>query len=535
MLQAGDSSPAKSTSPSLTESQTAGLAWLRKQVAPPPRFANYDAQFSARRRTLPLADGRSQDVVLVYDRERVIGVWNQGSNPGMRRFHLLVTKPGTGLDEAGLKALLARHLCRFGYDAQWSPGGAIATVSPWFPSESEQPDRIEVTLGPAGSECRIEERTSFRRREDGSTPECTMVAELTIRADPVHGYCVHNRIRVETDGLFVKPGRLPPSKPSIMSFSPTIGAVQDVWHGRAAHDMTLFTPEGSVAADGALRDLRGYRHNAASVRARGSAVDPAGLAVMLAADPAAEQWSIAVVSDGPWRFGPCPLFLELTTSCDLPPPERGMIRWCRTFALVPLPPEMSAWLRERVTIDPPGPKSAGAFAKLGIATSDAAGGAEPRVILLPIGCQEDFETQPWPLSTPRRGVLVPRATIDPGAGRDGSRCLRIKGAITIATSPYYPPIRLEPKRRYRLSAWARTTLADCVGRLEVRCKNWNAAPKADQTPAEYRSPEIADAWQHVKIEWATGADDLATEARLHFNLSGKGDLLVDDFCLTRMD
>jgi hypothetical protein len=299
--------------------------------------------------------------------------------------------------------------------------------------------------------------------------------------------------------------------------------------------MTLFTPEGSIAADGALRNLRGYRHNAASVRDRDSAVDATGLAVMLAADPAAETWSIAVVSDGHWRFGPCPLFLELTTNCDLPPPEQGLIRWCRTFALVPLPPEMSAWLRERVTIDPPGERSAGAFAKLGIATSDAAGGAEPRAILLPIGCEEDFETQPCPLSTPRRGVLVPRATNDPHSGRDGSRCLGIKGAITIATSPYYPPIRLEPKTHYRLSAWARTTSVDCVGRLEVRCKAWNTATNADQTPAAYRSPEIVEAWQHVTIEWATGVDDLATEARLHFDLSGKGDLLVDDFGLARIE
>lgn len=501
------------------ESAQEAIMLIQEQARPPARFAQHIPQFHAQRRTMAVAGGpKTRDLVVVFDGERAVGIWGQGKRQWDRRFHLLTHRPGQGLDAAGLAAHLKRHLCSFGYDALWAEDGLAFSVGPWVPSAEFEPERIETILGPAGTTWEAQEWISLGP-EAGSQH-----ARLMLHCDPVHGYVAEVTVSLDLAG------EMAAKRKGLMLFTPTIASIQDAWPGRSHHVATVWTTPRDVGPTGQqFPTFCGYPLNAAAVRGRQADVGPGGCALFLTPDRTDGEdgpWSTCVTSSGRFGFGPCPLMLEATIGMPAPPLVGGRLQYHQRFTYHAIPPEMSRRIWKTCVLSGVDERTIQSFARLGIAVNPQ----QPQAILLPLGVLEDFTHQPRDMTTFQRGIITP-GRIEAQTGRDGGPCLRIDRTMTLADSPLYPKIRLAPSSRYRLRAWAKATHPEASAALSVE----TVAYHPDGLRTKHPGPVLGPDWQPIEIRFATGRDDLATEAMICCEVAKGGGMLLDDFMLERLD
>ena len=118
-------------------------------------------------------------------------------------------------------------------------------------------------------------------------------------------------------------------------------------------------------------------------------------------------------------------------------------------------------------------------------------------------------------------------------GRSGTHSLRLRPSMGIATmSPSGTTIHLTAGRRYRLSAWVRTSLQSGDARLRVKeflfsLKNCTARYESDPAAG------VSDAWRQLSIEFTASPKAHGVQVILEAN--GVGDVWFDDVLLEAIE
>jgi len=473
---------------------------LVKQLEPPARFADHVPNFSVKQQEFTFASPRGpvkRTWSVIMDGDRHVALY--------RPHHLFVishdpTKAPKKLVMPIRHNMVTQH-------------AVYVTTSLWW--DSCERDKAEFSGG-----VRTLAITYVQEWTPRGKHKCTAksVRVHTLRCDPVFGYVVDIDCRLATDK--VPSDRRGKKRESLEFVNFYVSGLSNPWPGRWRYDHTVYCP---AAGDkfGKHRYAGWVNNCVAADRSDGGRRVLARSSGFVAFLADKEGWSPALTRTGDYTFElrTCNVWQDQHNLVHFPkkPDDDGLYRVNPKFRLVYLPPEITAHVLKKMTLED-------------------FGGA--RAVMIRIAVKGDFEGQPLPLTTPIRGAYGHGLRVSTEKAHSGKKSLVFKGGKDPKTRGHFlfvPQIPLDADSRYLLEAWAFVegddTEACVTGDLYEHSPHSRGRLVRQQTT----SARSGEGWKHIKLEFDTSPTKIDPYIDLRFRVVGPGKAYFDDFRLVKID
>jgi hypothetical protein len=383
---------------------------------PPPIFAGHKPAFSVAKESFAQAKAQGEEqraFWVVRDGGKAIAVLDEGA--------CQLDWIGPRLDQAVEQLVLPKT-----YSWARLLGCRISTVA-WIDGQGPSGDTRTHAFEGGGESLTLVAKETWTKKRQGDSEY-----RLTIRFDPVLGYCWDARTRLSVDQL--EKGKDGKAKRSVEMFNVQPGSLTSPWPDEARYDRTVISLAGSEGYLGFATNLvAGDRSdNGGKLKMREH-----GLTAFVA-DP--KGWGLALVrGDTANEHGPnstCNVWMDQHNMLLFPeqPDATGRHVIDAKWRWTGLPPQVVAELAKRTKLIDFGEKA----------------------VMVRLGVDETFDDQPLPLDTTARGLWNWGLEVNGEHARSGGKAMLVKGVekpdgnTGRFTAPFIP---LDGSARYRLEAW----------------------------------------------------------------------------------
>jgi len=459
---------------------------LQNFLKPPPRFAAYTPSFHWEEKTITMHGPNGpyeEKMQIIYDHGKAVAV-----RSGRPRLDLITHDPAQAPQELEFPVR---------YHNQTYFHATITTVA-WFGKWSITGDQHQVEFSEGGETLTLTESQIW----DGTKGwRGKSVHRFTLRVDPVLGYVVDGELSYEGERPLHR-------NKGVTTFELSNFLVRDVptpWSGKWRYDHTVLSKSGLPE-----KRFAGWANN----NPAGDLSDNQGLPMReggLVAFLRQGEWSPAFSRSGNLNFHQktCNVWQDQHNNAQFPPePDAdGEYRFRSRVLLAFLPPEVTDYVWNNTEWD----------------TFN-----QRKQVVIRLGQQENFETQPLPLTSTRRGMTGGRVFLSTERSVSGETSLLVKSVKDPQSRGTFfskPQIGLIPHTAYRIDAMV---WVEEGSRASITADSYEWTPHNPERLERFETnvAEGSGKWEKLTLNIPAHTWDPYVDIR--FRVTGGGQAWFDD-------